>query len=178
MPRFALAFMLLPACFFDADYGHVRVTCSDGVCPSGLACVANVCSTPGDAAVGSGDAHVDAPPVHALTCEDPGAGTAIQDGSTMGHANQLSTMCGGVFYNGPDAVYQVDGSRQVTIKISGSYAVAAYVLGACTSQPTCETNTAAQPAAPLTITLGPGTHLVVVDGVNANLTGTYTLRIE
>ena len=174
MPRFAL--LLLAACSFDADYGHVHVTCTDDVCPRGLACVDHVCTTPGDASIGS-DAH-DADVMHDRTCEDPGIGTGSQTGTTDGLVNHLTTLCGGAMYFGPDAVYQIDGSRQVTIKISGDYPVSAYVLGACTSSPTCETDMAAQPSAPLTITLGPGMHLVVVDGVNAGLSGQYTLRIE
>ena len=172
MPRFALALLFVSACFFDADYGHAHLRCSDDVCPSGLSCVAGECTTPRDA-TGS-----DAVVTHALTCEDPGAGMGSQTGSTMGHVNQLSTMCGGVFYNGPDAVYQIDGSRQLTIKISGDYAVAAYVLGACSAAPTCEGNMVAQPGAPLTITLPSGPQLVVVDGVNASLSGTYTLILQ
>lgn len=173
MPRFALALLFVSACFFDADYGRAHLRCSDDVCPSGLSCIAGECTTMHDASVGS-----DAAPMHALTCEDPGAGMGSQVGSTMGHVNQLSTMCGGVFYNGPDAVYQIDGNRQITIKISGDYAVAAYVLGACSTAPTCEGNMAAQPGAPLTIALPSGPQLVVVDGVNASLSGTYTLILQ
>lgn len=180
MPRFALALLLVPACFFDADYSHAHLKCSDGVCPSGMQCYSGVCGVP-DAAVGGSDAH-DAQDAHvaALTCTDPGmAMLGSQNGTTAGHANLLSTMCGGVVYNGPDAVYTIAGGRQVTIGISSSaFAPAAYVIGACTQFPTCDTNTAAQPSAPLTITLAAGMHLIVVDGVNANLSGAYTLSVS
>jgi len=177
MPRFAL--LLLAACSFDADYGHAHVTCTDDVCPSGLTCVDHVCTTPGDASVGS-DAHIDAAPMHALTCADPGDATGTIMGTTVGHTSVLATTCGGVVYNGPESVYRIDGPASVTIGIdgSGSYAPAAYVLGACSSFPTCETNTAATSASPLTITLTSGTHLVVVDGINPSESGMYTLHIQ
>ena len=179
MPRFALVLLLVPACFFDADYSHARVTCSDGVCPSGLMCLANGTCGLQDAGTTGSDAH-DAMPMHALTCSDPGPAMATQSGSTGSpHTNQVSAMCGGIVYNGPDAVYTIAGGRSVTIGISGSYAVAAYVIAPpCTSFPTCETNMAAQPAAPLTIALPSGPQLIVVDGVNANLSGTYTLTVQ
>jgi hypothetical protein len=182
MPRFAFAFMLLPACFFSADYGHAHVACSDGVCPSGLSCVQGTCTTPMiDAAMGSGsgDAHVDAAPMHALTCADPGDAAGTIMGTTVGHPSVLATTCGGAVYNGPESVYRIDGPGSVTIGIdgSGSYAPVAYVIGACSSFPTCESNTAATSAAPLTITLTSGMHLVVVDGINPSESGTYTLVI-
>jgi hypothetical protein len=183
MPRFALVLLLvLPACSFDADYSHARLRCTDNVCPSGLSCINQECTAPPDASVGvdaSHDASHDAAPMHADTCNDPGTAMATQPGTTVGHVDQVSAMCGGVIYNGPDAVYQITGPRQVTIGISGSYAVAAYVISPpCTVAPTCETNMAAQPAAPLTISLSAGTHLIVVDGVNASLSGTYTLTVQ
>jgi hypothetical protein len=179
MPRFAL--LLLAACSFDADYGHAHVTCTDDVCPRGLQCVDHVCTTPNDASMGSGgsDAHGDSQ-VHALTCADPGDASGTITGTTVGHPSVLATTCGGVVYNGPESVYRIDGPTTVTIGIdgSGSYAPAAYVLGACSSFPTCETNTAATSASPLTITLAAGTHLVVVDGINPSESGTYTLHVQ
>jgi hypothetical protein len=182
MPRFALALLLVPACFFDADLSHAHLRCSDGVCPSDLACVNQTC-TPRDAAPRSDASGTsDAPEPHdahtpALTCADPGSAMATQNGSTMGRSNELSTTCGGIVYNGPDAVYRIDGPRQVTIGISGSYAVAAYVIDSCTAS-TCQDNMSAQPAAPLTLSLTSGEHLIVVDGVNAALSGTYTLTVQ
>jgi hypothetical protein len=183
MPRFALAFMLLPACFFSADYGHAHVACSDGVCPSGLSCVQGMCTTPViDASMGSGgsaDAHVDAAPMHALTCTDPGDATGTIHDSTAGHARLLATMCGGAVYNGPETVYRIDGPGSVMIGIdgSGSYSPVAYVIGACSSFPTCESNTAATPASPLTISLTSGMHFVVVDSLAPTDSGAYTLVI-
>ena len=176
MPRFALALLLVPACFFDADYSRAHVRCSDGVCPTGQQCYAGVCGVP-DAGTSGSDAH-DAHEA-ALTCSDPGTAMGSQTGTTAGHTNELSTTCGGIIYNGPDAVYRIDGPRQVMISVSSpDYAVAAYVIGACSSFPTCETNMAAQPSAPLVITLGSGSHLVVVDGVNASLSGRFTLTVQ
>jgi len=179
MPRFALVLLLVPACFFDADYSHAHVRCSDGMCPNGQHCYAGSVCGVADAAVGGSDAAHDAAVVHALTCNDPGTPLATQTDTTAGHTNQVSAMCGGVIYNGPDAVYQIDGPRQVTIGISGSYAVAAYVIAApCTVAPTCDTNVAAQPAAPLVISVPSGPHLIVVDGVNPSLSGMYTLTVQ
>ena len=178
MPRFALALLLVPACFFDADYSHAHLKCSDNTCPSGMQCYAGVCGVP-DAAVGGSDAH-DAQDarVAAKTCNDPGMAIATQNGTTGAH-NQVSAMCGSVIYNGPDDVYEITGPRQVTIGISGSYAVSAYVISPpCTVAPTCETNMAAQPAAPLTISLPSGTHLIVVDGLNPSVSGMYTLTVQ
>jgi len=182
MPRFAVAFLLLSACSFDADYGHAHVACSDGVCPGNLSCVQGVCtSTPIDAAMGSGsaDAHVDAAVVHMLTCTDPGDATGTIHDSTAGHKKLLATMCGGGVYNGPETVYRIDGPGSVTIGIdgSGTYLPVAYVLGACSSFPTCETNMAATPASPLTIALTSGMHFVVVDGLAPTDSGAYTLVI-
>jgi hypothetical protein len=173
MPRFALALLFVSACFFDADYSHAHLRCSDNACPSGLSCIDDECTAPRDA---SGS---DAVVMHAMTCNDPGiAVDGSQTGTTTG-SNQLATMCGGAIYNGHDAVYSIAGNRQVTIGVdSTDFAPAAYVIGACTSFPTCETNMAAQPSAPLTITLGSGMHLVVVDGVNPSLGGRYTLTIH
>jgi len=179
MPRFALALTLLAGCFFDADYHAAHVTCSDGKCPSGFSCsAAKVCMAPGDGGIDGHDAPDARPP--ALTCADPGLATGTEMGTTMGRANTVSSLCGGIVYNAPDAVYRIDGPGQVTISIAGSFAVAAYVIAPCTlapQTPSCETNTAAQPASPLVLTLTAGTHYVVVDGVNAGLSGTYTLTV-
>lgn len=173
MPRFAL--LLLAACSFDADYGHVHVTCTDDVCPRGLQCVDHVCTTPGDASMGGSDAAV----MHALTCADPGDASGTIMDTTVGRSALLATSCGGAVYNGPESVYRIEGPGDVTIGIdgSGSYAPAAYVIGACSSFPTCETNTPATAASPLTTTLSSGMHLVVVDGINPTEAGAYTLTI-
>jgi hypothetical protein len=176
MTRFALALTLLSACFFDADYSHVHVRCPDGTCPGGMTCYAStgLCGFP-DAAVAGDGAH-DARQA-ALTCADPGDLLPSQMGSTVGHTNLLSTSCGGAIYNAPDAVYRIAGPGLVTIGIDSAVGLDAYVIGACSSFPTCEMNTAATPSAPLAITLSSGMHLVVVDGVTAGVTGSYTLTI-
>jgi hypothetical protein len=129
---------------------------------------------------GSGDAHGDAAPMHALTCADPGDATGTITGTTVGHTSVLATTCGGAVYNGPESVYRIDGPGSVTIGIdgSGSYSPVAYVIGTCSSFPTCEGNMAATSASPLTITLTSGTHLVVVDGINPSESGMYTLHIQ
>lgn len=178
MPRFALALMPLAGCIFEADYSRAHVKCSAGMCPSGMTCSpSGECGLP-DAAVGA-DAGHDARDARqaALTCADPGDATGVIPGTTVGRMNFLSTSCGGAFYNAPETVYRIDGPGAVTIGIDTTVGLAAYVIGACTATPTCETNTAATPSAPLAITLGPGMHLVVVDGIVANVTGTYTLTI-
>ena len=159
MPRFALALMPLAGCFFDADYSRAHVRCDDGPC---------------DAAVGSGsaDAHV-----AALTCADPGDATGTITDSTAGHDSQLATSCGAAVYNGPETVYRIEGPGTVTIGLDMTTKLAAYVIGACMPFATCETNTAATPAAPLTITLTSGMHLVVVDGITPGVTDSYRLTI-
>jgi len=185
MPRFVLALMPLAGCFFDADYSRAHLRCTDRACPSGLTCYASsgFCGVP-DAALGGGDAHDanDASDAHdartpALTCADPGDATGTLTGTTAGRTNLLSTTCGGAVYNGPETVYRIDGPGVVTIGIDMTTQLDAYVIGACTSFPTCETNTAATPAAPLTITLTSGTHLVVVDAIAPNVTDSYRLII-
>ena len=41
-----LAATAASACGFDADYRGGAYRCSDGVCPTGLACVAGTCVAP------------------------------------------------------------------------------------------------------------------------------------
>lgn len=185
MPRFVLALMPLAGCFFEADYSRAHVRCDDGKCPSGLTCYpsSGFCGVPD--ASGAVDAH-DANDAHdavdarkaALTCADPGDATGTIMDTTAGHANFLSTSCGGSFYNAPETVYRIQGPATVTIGIDSNIGLAAYVIGACSGFPTCETNTPATSSAPLTITLSSGMHLVVVDGITANVTGPYTLTIH
>jgi hypothetical protein len=178
MPRFALALMPLTGCFFDADYSRAHLRCTGSACPSGLTCVAEMCVA-ADAGAGA-DSHDarDAPAHQAmLTCGDPGDATGTIMDSTAGHASLLDTSCGGAVYNAAETVYRIEGPGAVTIGIDTTAGLGAYVIGACTQFPTCETNTAATPSAPLTLTLTSGMHLVVVDGIVANATGTYTLYI-
>ncbi|MBV8758046.1 MAG: hypothetical protein JO257_12240 [Deltaproteobacteria bacterium] len=180
MPRFL--WILLTACSIQADYSGTHVRCSDGKCPSGMTCGsagsehAGYCGVP-DASVGGSDAAVDARKA-ALTCADPGVALGSNDGNTTGSANHVSGMCGGLVYNGPDNVYAITGPRSVTINVSSSdFAVAAYVISTCTMNlPPCEGSAAAAPT--LTLALGSGTHYLIVDGVNAGLSGRYHLDVH
>lgn len=181
MPRFA--WILLAACSINADYGNARVRCSDGKCPSGL-----TCSAGGECTSGSdhGDAAVDSPHdaphdshVAALTCADPGDALAGGSGTTTGGANHVSGMCASVVYNANDAVYAITGPRTITITVdSPDFPAAAYVIATCVNGgfPTCEGGSAASPT--LTMSIGSGTHYIVVDGVNAGLSGRYTLDVH
>lgn len=190
MPRFLVVVVsacLLGACFFDADYGSGRVTCSDGKCPSGLTCSAGECIPPTrDAAI---DGPVDVPtdvPTAALNCVDPGSlgttgGTAM--GSTATRASTIAAMCNGFVMNGPDAVYLVTpgAGAQIQVSISGSYPVNAYVIAPCQvspATPACLTNSFASAGNPITVTTSfAGQHFVVVDGPNPAQSGDYTLTV-
>jgi hypothetical protein len=192
MPRIALTWLLglalgLPAgaCSFDASYAGGRYACSDGVCPQGLACsAAKLCVAPGD---GGGDGGAGGEgAVHALTCSDPDvlapAGGSVS-GTTAGRFDNVSASCGGVIANGPDAVYAIDLAlgAQLTVSISGSYSVAAYVIAPCIGTPgtpLCVGNMAAMPGDPLTVTTNvAGTQYVVVDAISPVDSGTYTLTV-
>jgi len=186
MPRIAWV-LLVGACSFDAVYdGHY--TCSDGQCPSGYTCnAAKQCVMPGtiDAARGS-DGGSDAR-LAALTCADPGvvpAAGATETGTTVGRSNTVSAMCGGLVFNGPDAIYRFDAASAgtaLTISIAASYAANAYVIAPCTLEPAtpaCVGNAVAAPAAPLAFSApAAGAYFIVVDGVEAALDGAYTLTI-
>ncbi|HSN28619.1 MAG TPA: hypothetical protein VLT45_20175 [Kofleriaceae bacterium] len=167
--------ILLAACSIQADYNKAHVRCDDGKCPSGLTCSASHVCTSGDAATGDAaqDSHVPA-----LSCADPGDALGVHDGNTTGSANHISGSCGGLVYNAPDNVYAITGPRSVTITVSsGQFAVAAYVISTCTMNlPSCEAGSAAEPT--LSLSLGSGTHYLVVDGVNAGLSGTYHLDVQ
>jgi hypothetical protein len=189
MPRIAALLVVgfaagVGACVFDADYTKAHVTCSDGKCPSGLACVANACVVPHqDAAV---DTLVDAPPA-ALTCSDPGpfpASGGMTSGTTAGRANTVSSSCNGTVMTGTDAVYRIDlaaGAHATFTVTAASFPIAIYALAPCTlapATPTCIDNSYATSGAPTTITAASaGTYFIVVDGTNAGLSGTYTFGI-
>lgn len=181
---------LVGGCFFEADYRSGAVRCSDGKCPSGLACIGGTCLPPNqDAAVDAEDAAIDAmpdAPVAALTCVQPGLLDSAGDtasGSTTGRSSTVSAMCGGFVMNGPDAVYRIDtaASDQLVLSISGSYPVNAYVLAPCSAAPTtpmCLTNMAASQGNPISVTTTmAGNHWIVVDGPNAAQSGSYTLTV-
>jgi hypothetical protein len=178
-------------CWFSADYRSGNVACHDGICPSGLSCVADVCVAAGGDGPGSNvhDARVDGTPdapaqMAALTCADPGSFVADNTvtGTTDNHPNMLSTSCNGTVMNGNDTVYKIAGTsgHQVTLTPhSTAYPVAAYVISPCTpSFPTCVSNVFATDTAPATITFTENTdYFIVVDGINPLPSGAYTLTV-
>jgi hypothetical protein len=189
MPWKPLACVVLVACGFDASYTGGTYLCSDGVCPTGQMCVAGTCRP--DDALGSGgdakpiDASIDGPAA-ALTCASPGmlsaAGSAT--GSTVGQSSMVSALCGGLIQNGADAVYVVEvaAGSALHVAIAGDYMVDAYVLSPCDpvpATPSCEGNAPAMPGTPIVVTpTAAGSQFVVVDGENAEMTGTYTLSVS
>ena len=172
----------LGGCVFDAGY-HGHYTCRDGQCPSGLVCTNAVCVAPG-----SGDAGIDttdAPPA-ALTCADPGpfppaGGTTA--GSTASRTNTISATCNATIMNGPDAVYRVHVAAPATIMltVSGSFPVTAYAIAPCAvlpATPACVGSAYAAAGSPAAIAApAAGDYFIVVDGINAGLSGTYTLDV-
>jgi len=180
---------LTSGCWFDASYKSGQVTCSDGMCPSGLVCANAVCVALGDASTDHPDAKIDAPPdaplqMAALTCADPG--TFIADntvtGTTAGRTNTISATCNGAVMNGPDAVYKLAGTIGQMLTLtphSSAYPITAYVIAPCTPGfPTCVSNVFATDTTPATITFGAnGDYFIVVDGINAALSGAYNLTI-
>ncbi|MEP6866255.1 MAG: hypothetical protein ABJE66_36890 [Deltaproteobacteria bacterium] len=198
MPRFAALVVVgffnvivVGGCWFSADYRSGNVACHDGNCPPGLTCVAQLCvAATGDGA-GSNvhDARlVDALPdtfeMAALTCADPGTFVADDTvtGTTTGRTNTISASCNGTVMNGKDAVYKIAGTigQQVTLTPhSSAYPVAAYLIAPCTPGfPTCISNVFASDTTPATITLGStGDFFIVVDGINAGLSGAYSLTV-
>src|SRR5262249_16424652 len=138
------------------DYPSGSVTCREGPCPEGLACVDNVCVVPIDAAPDGTDATDAREP--SLTCVDPGTLSLhmpVSD-STTGRMNLITAACGGFVNNGLDAVYKVDvpSGTQITLDIQqGSRK--AYVLSLCQQSPqtpNCIGNTRAVLGAPISVT--------------------------
>jgi hypothetical protein len=186
MPRIVVAmiagFGFAAGCVFDADYSKGHYACSDGKCPSGLACESNACVVPRhDAAV---DTVIDAPPA-ALTCSDPGpfpASGGSASGTTAGRTNTVSASCNGTVMNGTDAVYRLDlgAGAHATFTVTGaSFPIAVYALTPCTlapATPACLDNVYATTGSPATVTAtSAGTYFVIVDGTNAGLSGTYAV---
>ena len=177
---------LLAGCSFHGDYAGGHYRCSDGICPSGLVCIAKECVVPADAGAGS-DAHADAR-MPALTCADPGlfpAGGGTTSGATAPSRNTIDGMCGGTVLNGDDAVYRVTTTAgdHVRVSISGSgFPAAAYVIAPCQPSPNvpaCEGNMLATASTPIDVTpASTGAHYVVVDAVNPTDHGTYTLTVS
>jgi hypothetical protein len=186
MPRkfrwWPVVVVVASGCAFDADYQGGQTTCSDGRCPSGLVCSAShVCVAPSTADAASDDGHV-----AALTCADPGelASGVAANGTTAGRTDAVSATCDGVIMNGPDAAYAIAiaSGQSLVVGVTGSYAVSAYVLAACEpapAMPACVGNAyTTSGLAAATIAPGAaGTFYVVVDGVEAALTGTYALTV-
>jgi len=199
MPRFAALVVVgffnvvvAPGCWFSADYRSGNVACRDGKCPSGLSCVAEVCVVATGDGGGSNvhDARSDSTPdafeMAALTCADPGTFVADNtvSGTTASRINSISASCNGSVMNGADAVYKIAGTigHQLTLTPhSSAYPVAAYVITPCTTSgvPACIGTTYATDTTPVTITI-PATsdYFIIVDGINAGLSGAYTLTIS
>ena len=189
MPRFAVLVVVgffNGGCWFSADY-RAGVACHDGVCPSGLTCVADVCvdQVPRDGAGSDAlprDAMPDAPP-HARTCADPQpltSGVAVT-GTTAGSdgSNSVTATCNTAVMFGFDRVYKLDATLGQTLTITASssaYPISAYAIAPCTASPSCTGNTYATQTTPATITIpATTTYFIVVDGQNAGLNGGYTL---
>ena len=131
-------------------------------------------------------AMIDARP-EALTCHEPGnPGLGPYPGTTVGHANNVAAMCGGAVHSASDAVYRVQlpGATPLRIDIAGDHDVTAYFVSSSNCQPLpamplCENNQYATPGNPITIgPFMPGSlHFIVVDGIDAAASGSYTLTI-
>ena len=194
MPRTRAAVLAIlgavgAGCGFDADYRGGTFKCSDGVCPSGLACVSGTCVAPGDGGGSSIDAKTIPDAMHALTCGDPGdvarGSSQMASGTTSGGTNHVSAMCGAVIMNGPDDVYRVDAvaGDKLDVSITGDSVVRAYVVATCSAPPatpTCEGGVFTEPglAAVSLTSLGAGAHYVIVDSEDAALGGAYTVTID
>jgi hypothetical protein len=174
-------------CVFSADYGGGQYRCSDGKCPSGLACSADqkcVAHPPIDAAPGDvpADLTIDAR-LAALTCVDPGliapAGDT-QTGTTVGRTSTISASCGGFVMNGADAVYRLTAAAGDSYLI-GITGVKAYVIAPCSvspATPVCIGNAFASPGNPISLTAAfAGQHFIIVDHDNAATTAPYTLTV-
>jgi hypothetical protein len=184
MPRILVLWATLAGCGFDASYGGGHFKCSDGQCPSGLTCVADLCVAPVDAGLDATDAAIDAR-LAALTCADPGlfpAAGGTAQGSTAG-VSMISATCGGVVMNGPDTVYRVDttAGEHVGVTIGGAtYPVNAYVISPCTTTPgtpLCVGNVFAAAGTPISVIVGAGPQFVIVDGISPAQSGVYTLTV-
>jgi hypothetical protein len=175
-------------CGFDADYRGGTFRCSDGVCPSGLACVAGTCVAPGDARA-TIDARVVPDARAARTCGDPddvarGAAHTIT-GTTSGGSNHVSAMCGALVMNGPDDVFRVTAQAgdKLDVSITGDSVVRAYVVAACAAPPqtpVCEGGVFTEPGViGISLTSLPaGTHYILVDSENAALGGSYSVTVD
>jgi hypothetical protein len=190
MPWIALVCAcLVGGCFFDADYTNGMFRCRDGMCPAGMTCGADqMCRARDDAAVDTpGDALGDAMPDAMqlpLNCAAPGQ-LPVNGGSgsdtTANRTNKLAPQCDDGIMNGADAVYRIDPGvgRQMLVSINTpeSYSVAAYVTSLCPST-ACLTSSYATPNNPISVMTLAGPHYIVVDSINATMSGQYTLTVS
>ncbi|MFT3691824.1 MAG: hypothetical protein QM831_01700 [Kofleriaceae bacterium] len=189
MPRFGwiLIVGLSNGCWFDPHYTSGQTTCPDGVCPSGLSCVSNVCVVPGDGSntVHDGPAdttHDSSEPPHDLTCTDPGTFVADSTvtGTTAGRMNEIMSLCGGTVMNGADAIYKINATlgQHVTLTPHASYAITAYLIAPCAANTACTGNLYATDTTPAVITIPATTdYFIVVDSNLAAESGAYSLTI-
>ncbi len=189
MPRLVLV-CALAGCGFDADYRGGQYRCSDGVCPTSLRCVDEVCVDPSTLDAAVPDASPDASPdaMTARTCADPGEldrGAPVEaSGDTTGGLNHVSAMCSAAVQNAPDDVFRLTAQAgdALDVAITGDAVVRAYVVTTCVappSTPSCVGGTAASPGNPIALTgLAAGDVYVVVDGENAALGGSYTVTVH
>jgi hypothetical protein len=157
------------------------VTCREGPCPEGLACVDTVCVVPVDAAPDGMDG-MDTPPPPALNCADPGilALNATESDDTTTRMDFIEASCGGFVNAGPDAVYKLDVTigTQITVDITQG-ARKAYVIGQCTKFPgNCVGGARAVLGTPITITTATKPVFVIVDDEMSGVGSAYTLEVR
>ncbi len=175
---------MFAGCSFKADYGTGPFTCTDGKCPSGMECDKNqICNPPRDDA-GMRDAPRPDGRQTAMTCADPQpfpAAGGSEMGTTAGQPAKVSSMCGGLVFNGPESVYAIQTAAGAHLIVAITGQRKAYLLAACQTlpmTPTCEGNNFASAAGgPISVFPNPGTQYLVVDDEVANASGTYTLTV-
>ena len=184
MPRNLLvcAVALFGGCWFDADYRGGHFTCSDGVCPAGLTCQADVCVTSVDAALLDSTTAIDAR-IAAATCADPmpfpAAGGTLS-GDTGARVNTVTASCGGFVMNGKDAVYRIDTTAGDHLLVSLTGTLQAYVIAPCAAAPatpTCLGNTVASAGNPIDVATTGGAQFIIVDDANPATSGVYALTV-
>ena len=184
MPRnLLLCAVVLGGCWFHADYGAGHYTCSDGVCPSGLACnAAHVCVAPGAADAAVPDARPIDARIAAATCADPmplPIGTTLS-GSTTGRGNTVTASCAGFVMNGDDAVYRVDAAAGDHLLVTLTGALQAYAIAPCDptpATPLCLGGAVVPAGNPISLT-ATGVTFVIVDDANPATTGAYSVSVS
>jgi len=156
------------------------VTCREGPCPSGLACVDMLCVVPVDASPDGMDGMDAQPP--ALTCDDPGP-IALGDtvmGNTSAAMSFVSATCGGFSNVGREHIYKLDVPIGTQIMVTMPMgAQAAYVINQCEQFPSsCLGNARAVMGAGITVTTAVRPSFIVVDNATANAGGPYTLHVQ